>query len=43
MFQKNADELEKKVEELKKAYQEARLKTHGIVSGTNTPNSNSPT
>ncbi|KAL1122377.1 hypothetical protein AAG570_003782 [Ranatra chinensis] len=40
---KNADDLERKVEELRKAYQEARLKSRGgAVSGTNTPNSNSP-
>ncbi|XP_073978378.1 cyclin-L2 isoform X2 [Rhodnius prolixus] len=39
----NADELEKKVEELKKLYQESKLKSRGRVSGTNTPNSsNSP-
>ena len=50
----NAEELEKKVEELKKIYQESRLKNKatsggitvsggngGVVSGNNTPNSNS--
>ncbi|KAK9506158.1 hypothetical protein O3M35_008143 [Rhynocoris fuscipes] len=39
----NADDLEKKVEELKKLYQESKLKTRGHISGANTPNSsNSP-
>jgi len=35
----NADDLDKKVDELKKRYQDAKLKSKGIVSGNNTPNS----
>ncbi|XP_039298094.1 cyclin-L2-like [Nilaparvata lugens] len=35
----NAEELEKKVEELKKNYQEAKLKACGQISGSNAPNS----
>ncbi|BES88186.1 Cyclin, N-terminal domain [Nesidiocoris tenuis] len=36
----NADELEKKVEELKRLYQESKVKARTLVSGNNTPNSN---
>uniref|UniRef100_A0A1B6CB23 Cyclin-like domain-containing protein n=1 Tax=Clastoptera arizonana TaxID=38151 RepID=A0A1B6CB23_9HEMI len=35
----NSEELEKRVEELRKEYEEARQRARGIVSGTNTPNS----
>ncbi|RZF39818.1 hypothetical protein LSTR_LSTR000466 [Laodelphax striatellus] len=35
----NTEEMEKKVEELRKEYQEARLRARGQVSGNNTPNS----
>lgn len=37
--QPNSEDLEKKVEELRKEYQEARLKARGVLSGNNTPNS----
>uniref|UniRef100_A0A1B6GU51 Cyclin-like domain-containing protein n=3 Tax=Cuerna arida TaxID=1464854 RepID=A0A1B6GU51_9HEMI len=35
----NSEELEKKVEELRKEYQDARQRARGVVSGNNTPNS----
>lgn len=38
-FQPNSEDLEKKVEELRKEYQEARLRARGVLSGNNTPNS----
>lgn len=36
------DALEKKVDELRKKYQDARVKARGTSSGNNTPNNNSP-
>lgn len=39
ILQANSEELEKKVEELRKDYQEARQRARGILSGNNTPNS----
>lgn len=38
----NVDNLEKKVDELRKKYQDARVKARGVESGNNTPNNNSP-
>lgn len=35
----NSEELEKKVEELRKEYQEARQRARGLLSGNNSPNS----
>lgn len=39
ILQPNSEELERRVEELRKEYQEARQRARGLVSGTNTPNS----